>query len=93
MSRSLLVVLFAIGIPAHLVAQDARSLREGQTLSGTLVSDSEHDFTIRLDEDVLGYFKALSEETEIPYQTLINLYLRDCAQTRKRPSMRWRKTG
>ena len=49
--------------------------------------------TIRLDEDVLGYFKALSEETEIPYQTLINLYLRDCAQTRKRPSMRWRKTG
>ena len=49
--------------------------------------------TIRLDEAVLGYFKDLSEETEIPYQTLINLYLRDCAQTRKRPSMRWRKTG
>jgi len=49
--------------------------------------------TIRLDEDVLGYFRELSEETEIPYQTLINLYLRDCARTKKRPSMRWKKTG
>ena len=49
--------------------------------------------TIRLDQDVLGYFRELSEETEIPYQTLINLYLRDCARTRKRPSMRWKKTG
>ena len=49
--------------------------------------------TIRLDEDVLGYFRELSDETEIPYQTLINLYLRECAKTRKRPSMRWKKTG
>lgn len=49
--------------------------------------------TIRLDEDVLSYFRELSEETEIPYQTLINLYLRDCARTKKRPSMRWKKTG
>ena len=49
--------------------------------------------TIRLDEDVLAYFRELSEETEIPYQTLINLYLRDCARTGKRPSMRWKKTG
>ena len=34
--------------------------------------------TIRLDKDSLEYFKSLSEETGIPYQTLINLYLRDC---------------
>ena len=49
--------------------------------------------TIRLDEDVLGYFRELSDETEIPYQTLINLYLRDCAKAKKRPSMRWKKTA
>ena len=38
--------------------------------------------TIRLDEDTLAYFKALAEDTDIPYQTLINLYLRECATTR-----------
>lgn len=46
--------------------------------------------TIRLDEETLAYFRALSEETEIPYQTLINLYLGECARARKRPAMRWK---
>ncbi len=46
--------------------------------------------TIRLDEDTLAYFKELAAQTEIPYQTLINLFLRDCARTKKRPSMRWK---
>ena len=46
--------------------------------------------TIRLDEETLEYFRGLAEETEIPYQTLINLYLGECARTGKRPSMRWR---
>jgi len=36
--------------------------------------------TIRLDEDTLTYFKRLAEEAEVPYQTLINLFLRDCGQ-------------
>ena len=46
--------------------------------------------TIRLDEDTLRYFKELSEDTGLPYQTLINLYLRECASTKKRLGMRWR---
>ena len=37
--------------------------------------------TIRLDEATITYFKDLADETGIPYQTLINLYLRDCAAT------------
>ena len=45
--------------------------------------------TIRLDETVLHYFKTMAAETEIPYQTLINLYLRDCAQKKRRISLRW----
>ena len=45
--------------------------------------------TIRLDEDTLEYFKRLAEEAEVPYQTLINLFLRDCARGKKRLSMRW----
>jgi uncharacterized protein (DUF4415 family) len=46
--------------------------------------------TIRLDDDTLAYFKQLAEDAEIPYQTLINFYLRECARTKKRPSMRWK---
>jgi predicted DNA binding CopG/RHH family protein len=46
--------------------------------------------TIRLDEQTLKYFKQISEETEIPYQTLINMYLGECARTGKKPSTRWR---
>lgn len=46
--------------------------------------------TIRLDEDTLAYFKELAGETEIPYQTLINFFLRECAREKKRPSMRWK---
>jgi uncharacterized protein (DUF4415 family) len=46
--------------------------------------------TIRLDESTIEYFRVLSEESEIPYQTLINLYLRDCALSRRRLKMDWK---
>jgi len=36
--------------------------------------------TIRLDDDTVEYFKGMAEEKGIPYQSLINVYLRDCAQ-------------
>jgi uncharacterized protein (DUF4415 family) len=45
--------------------------------------------TIRLDEPTLVYFKSLAEETAIPYQTLINLYLRDCAASQKHLRLAW----
>ena len=43
--------------------------------------------TIRLDNDVVGYFQELSDELEIPYQTLINLYLKDCAKKNLKPDL------
>jgi len=49
--------------------------------------------TIRLDTRTIKYFKELSQETGIPYQTLINLYLRDCAVTRKRLSLAWKSVA
>ena len=45
--------------------------------------------TIRLDEDTIGYFKELAEEKGIPYQSLINLYLRDCAQMNRDLKLQW----
>lgn len=46
--------------------------------------------TIRLDEATITYFKRLAEETELPYQSLINLYLRDCAAQGRRLALSWR---
>ena len=45
--------------------------------------------TIRVGVDILDYFKELAQETGIPYQNLINLYLRDCVISKKRPSLKW----
>ena len=46
--------------------------------------------TIRLDGRTVKYFKALADETGIPYQTLINLYLRDCAESKRQLNLDWR---
>ena len=45
--------------------------------------------TIRLDEDTLDYFRSLAEQSGIPYQSLINLYLRDCVAQKKTLRMEW----
>ena len=45
--------------------------------------------TIRLDSITVDYFKSLSRETGIPYQTLINLYLRECAASGKKLNLKW----
>ena len=47
--------------------------------------------TIRLEEGTIEYFKELAEEIGIPYQTLINLYLRDCATSSRRLAMEWKR--
>ena len=49
--------------------------------------------TIRLDERTIDYFKRLAEESGVPYQTLINLYLRDCAATRRRLALTWKSAA
>jgi predicted DNA binding CopG/RHH family protein len=50
----------------------------------------KRQITIRLDEPTIEYFKELAADVGMPYQALINLYLRDCAANRRRPAIRWR---
>ena len=45
--------------------------------------------TMRLSEDVIGYFKAMAEEAGVPYQSLINLYLRDCVARHRKLDISW----
>ena len=53
----------------------------------------KRQITIRLDSPTIEYFKDLAADTGVPYQTLINLYLRDCATTGRKLSMRWRASA
>ena len=46
--------------------------------------------TIRLDEESIRYFKSISEDVGIPYQSLINLYLRDCAASQRKLNFNWK---
>lgn len=52
-------------------------------------SQLKKQVTIRLDEESIAYFKSLSDEVGIPYQSLINLYLRDCATMHRKLNLNW----
>ncbi len=52
-------------------------------------SKLKRQVTIRMGDDVIAYFKQLSEETGVPYQSLINLYLRDCMVHGRKPDLSW----
>jgi predicted DNA binding CopG/RHH family protein len=56
-------------------------------------SQLKRSVTIRLDESSISYFKSMAEETGIPYQSLINLYLKDCAATHKKLSLAWKSAS
>lgn len=53
------------------------------------VKPEKSTITIRLDKTIIDYFKGLSDEVNMPYQTLINAYLADCAAKRLKPSLTW----
>ncbi len=57
--------------------------------SNPYIKDLKKSVTIRLSVDVVEYFKTMSKETGIPYQSLINLYLRDCAQHNRKLELNW----
>ena len=49
----------------------------------------KQQITIRIEKSVIAYFKMLAKESGMPYQHLINLYLRDCAQTGRKINFKW----
>jgi predicted DNA binding CopG/RHH family protein len=47
--------------------------------------------SIRLEKETVEYFKKLASEIDIPYQNLMNMYLRECAQNNFKPNIHWQK--
>ena len=54
------------------------------------ISKLKRQVTIRMSDDVITYFKSMSEDTGIAYQSLINLYLKDCVANDRKPDLSWR---
>ena len=50
----------------------------------------KRQLTIRLDQDTIDYFQEMGRDLSLPYQTLINMYLRECAVSRKRLRLHWK---
>ncbi len=53
------------------------------------INQLKDQITIRIDKDTISYFKELSEQNGLPYQSLINLYLRDCAKESRKLELSW----
>jgi len=53
------------------------------------IKDLKSQVTIRLEKNTIEYFKQLSKKTGMPYQNLINLYLKECVDMKKEPSINW----
>lgn len=61
--------------------------------SNPYVKKLKKSITIRIDQDVLEYFQKLSEKAEMPYQTLLNMFLRSCKEGEFKPKIKWSKAS
>ena len=53
------------------------------------IKQLKQPITIRLDKPTIAYFRELADKLKMPYQNLINLYLRDCAVTHRKLHLKW----
>ena len=60
-----------------------------QSVPNPYAEKLEQKVAIPVEEDIVDYFQRLAEETSIPYQTLINLYLKDCVKSQRKISLEW----
>ena len=61
-----------------------------KSIKNPYAAQLKRQITIRLDKDSISYFKSISKNVGIPYQSLINLYLRDCAASNRKLNLKWK---
>jgi len=52
----------------------------------------KRQISIRIENGTIEYFKELANQTGIPYQNLMDLYLRECAENNKKPNIKWQSS-
>jgi predicted DNA binding CopG/RHH family protein len=61
-----------------------------KSIKNPYIKKLKKQITIRVENDTIEYFKKIAADSDIPYQKLINLFLRDCAENHKRPEIAWK---
>jgi len=61
------------------------------SIKNPYVKKLKKQISIRIEKETVDYFKKLSLEIDIPYQNLMNMYLRECAQNNFKPNIHWQK--
>ena len=69
--------------------RDEYNIRELNPRKNPYASRLKKQITINIDGSTIDYFKSMAAADGIPYQTLTNLYLRDCADNRRKIQMSW----
>lgn len=69
-----------------------RDLFSMKSRKNPYASKLKKPITMRLSEDVIDYFKSMSQENGVPYHSLINLYLRDCVARHRKIDISWRSS-
>ncbi len=64
-----------------------------QSRKNPYASKLKKSVTMRLSEDIINYFKEMSIESGVPYQSLINLYLRDCILNQRKINIQWKSNN
>ena len=72
-----------------MTMKDEYDLTTMKSRRNPYVKRLKKQLTIRMGLDIIEHFKRMAEETGIPYQNLINLYLRDCVQSQKKLHLKW----
>jgi uncharacterized protein (DUF4415 family) len=73
----------------YLEAQMRKEYDFSKSRKNPYAKQLKRQITIRLDTSAVDYFKKMGAELGMPYQNLINLYLRDCATQKRRPIIQW----
>ena len=61
------------------------------SIKNPYIKKLKKQISIRIEKETVEYFKKLASEIDIPYQNLMNMYLRDCAQNNFKPNIHWQK--
>ena len=76
-----------------ILERGATDMRDEYDFSNAIKNpyvSEKKQISINIDVSIIAYFKALSKQTGIPYQTLINSYLKDCVDNKKNLELRWK---
>lgn len=61
------------------------------SIKNPYIKKLKKQISIRIEKETVEYFKKLASEIDIPYQNLMNMYLRECAQNNFKPNVHWQK--